>query len=101
MMKTISVSKVVSIDLAMRESADRFFNQVESLPEEDVTIDFKDVKSISRSFAHQYVQRLKHSSKSITETNVPDNVRKMFRIVEEVKTKPRLVDLRTIRIVSL
>ncbi len=91
----------VSVDLALRDSARVFFDYLESLPSEEVIVDFKDIISISRSFAHEYTTRKKISHKNIKEVNVPLNVRKMFSIVEEPREKLAVFDVRMVRAVSL
>ena len=57
------------------------------MAENKMQIDFSDVLSISRSFAHQYVTRRKKSQKRITEINLPENVEKMFRVVDNNKAQ--------------
>ena len=91
----------ISVDLALRDSAREFFEFLESLPSEEVVLDFKDVLSISRSFAHEFVDRKRSSAKKIREINVPQNVRKMFAVVEEPRKKQHIFNTRVIRAVSL
>jgi len=98
--KIVMVEKI-SVDLALRDSAREFFKFIESLPSEEVLLDFRDVKSISRSFAHEFVDRKRSSQKKITEVNVPQNVRKMFVVVEEPRVKQPIFNTRMIKAVSL
>ncbi|MFA4946599.1 MAG: DUF4325 domain-containing protein [Candidatus Micrarchaeia archaeon] len=100
-MKEISITRVVSIDLALRNTANAFFNELERYKEKNITVNFKGVKSISRSFAHQYLENKKNSEKIISETNIPDNVEKMFQVVENPTRKYQLVDLQTVCIQTL
>lgn len=91
MMKAVRIREAVSEDLALRDSANRFFDEIEGYPEAAIAIDFRGIRSISRSFAHQYMTRKHQSTKSISEANVPQNVNSMFRVVSEPAPKPRLV----------
>lgn len=77
----VSIRNALSSDLALRIIADNFLNFIEALDVKEIVIDFKGVSSISRSFAHQYVQRKQSSRKEIAEINVPNNVMKMFEVV--------------------
>lgn len=78
----LKVAEVLSENLILRDTANMLFDMVEKTDEE-VVLDFEGVRSISRSFAHQYVLRRKSSRKTIKEENVPEEVLKMFRIVSE------------------
>ncbi len=97
----VMIKEQISVDLALRDSADIFFDYLESIPQKDIIVDFNSVKSISRSFAHEYVTRKNRSKKIIIETNVPENVRKMFHVVEQPAEKTLVFDLRTVRAVTL
>ena len=63
MEKVIRIRDALSADLAIRNRADAFLDEIERLPTKDIIVDFSDVKSISRSFAHQYQTRKKVSKK--------------------------------------
>ncbi|MGI0014661.1 MAG: hypothetical protein ACREBU_14660 [Nitrososphaera sp.] len=81
MENVIRIKEVVSADLALRSRADAFFDAVDKLHSHELVIDFSDVRSISRSFAHQYQARKKMSKKKIREIHVPSLVAKMFEVV--------------------
>jgi len=97
----LMIKEQISVDLALRDSADTFFDYVESIPQREIVIDFNHVKSISRSFAHEYLTRKNHSKKNVTEINVPDNVKKMFYVVEQPAEKTLIFDLRKIKSITL
>jgi anti-anti-sigma regulatory factor len=78
----IRIKDVVSSDLALRNSADSFFNSIDARKTKNITIDFSGVYSISRSFAQEYLKRKLASRKNLVDVNVPDNVRKMFEAVK-------------------
>ena len=79
---TVNVAEKLSKDLALREVADSFLRWLENQPAKKLIVDFADINSISRSFAHQYVLMKNASHKSIEDINVPDNVAKMLKVVE-------------------
>jgi len=81
------VKDIFSKYLALRYSADRLFDQINSSPEKKVIVDFIGITSISRSFAHEYFLKKKESSKIITEKNMSQNVEKMFLLVSHPVSK--------------
>lgn len=89
----ILISKQVSTDLALRNSADRFFDLIDSIKQDTLIIDFKNVQFISSSFAHQYYLRKKSSKKTINEINMSSDIKKMFKIVSEPKPKKQLITM--------
>ncbi len=101
MVHKIFVKKTVFTDLALRSSADAFFNHLEILKDKELVLDFKGVKSISRSFAHQYLLRKKTSRKNISEVNVPKTVKLMFKAVENPMKKPHLVDFHAFKVIPI
>lgn len=97
----ILIIEEVSEDLALRDSARKFFDKIESLPTKEVIVDFKNVRSISRSFAHEYLSGKRRLKKVIAEINIPPNVQKMFKAVEEPKERVEILNLRSIKAVSI
>jgi hypothetical protein len=87
--KIVRIRDESSPDLAFRDSALEFFKKLENMREKEIQIDFSNIQSISRSFAHEYIVRKTQSTKDITEINLPDNVEKMFRVVT---SRSRLLD---------
>ncbi len=98
---TVSITEKVSRDLALRDVADSFFDWLESLPTDKVIVDFAGTRSISRSFAHQYVQRKKSSHKSVSEVQVPINVEKMLRIIENPTHQRDILNVDSIRVLTV
>ena len=74
------LSKLVSQDLALRDSADLLFKYLASKREQTITIDFSDIKSMTRSFAHQYLIDKRKFRKAIIETNIPAAIKQMFAV---------------------
>lgn len=102
--KTINVAHTLSANLALRETAARFVRFIEGLPNPEVILDFNDVKTISRSFAHEYCTRKREIHKSISEVNISPDVAKMFTVIEEARAKrsssPR-IDFEGIPVINL
>jgi len=91
--KEIAIDAVISPDLALRHNAEVFFDQLDSFAEDRILINFRNVKTMSRSFAQEYVTKMSHSQKMISEINVPANISKMFQVVRIESRKTTLVDL--------
>lgn len=102
--KTINVAHVLSENLALRETATRFVTYIEGLPNPEVILDFSHVKTISRSFAHEYCTRKREIRKRVSEVNVSPDVAKMFAVVKEARAKrpssPR-IDFEGIPVINL
>ena len=91
--RTIRLADLIYEDLALRDSAARLFDAIEDSPEAEVVIDFSGVRSMSRSFADEYFVRRSASTKAITETNVPDNVRRMIDVVSRRSNSKKRLDV--------
>ncbi len=90
---TVEVAEVLSPDLAIRGTAKEFCQGIESLKAPAIRVDFSGVRSITRSFAQEYLKYKKESKKDIEETNIPSNVRKMFMVIEHPRSKRQMIDL--------
>jgi hypothetical protein len=73
--------------LAFRHSADDLFDYINSLSTPMVMINFSGIKSITRSFAHQYVVNKTKSNKQIIECEIPLKIKPMFELVERQRKK--------------
>jgi hypothetical protein len=101
-MKQINIVSMISADLALRHAADSFFSKLELLPDDNLVVSFSGVRSISRSFAHEYTLRKKKSTKKITESDVPLNVKKMFQLIINVRgRKESLLDLDSMPVITV
>jgi hypothetical protein len=94
----IIIAKRISRDLVLRDSAVNLMEEIERCSFEKVVIDFQDVESITRSFAHEYVSRKRRSRKTILEKNVPLGVEKMFMVVSTPPVRKGLEDLRGLKV---
>jgi len=101
MSKVISIKEEVASDLALRNTVQSLFDKVNKVEEPNIEIDFSNINSISRSFAHEYLTQKQLSSKQISEINTPENVEKMFQIVKNSSTKAKLLDIDSSQVVSL
>ena len=101
MSKVISIKEEVASDLALRNTAQSLFDKVSKIEETNIEIDFSNINSISRSFAHEYIIQRQKSSKQVSESNVPENVEKMFQIVKNSSTKAKLLNVDPSQVVSL
>lgn len=79
---TLSLHRRFSSNLAFRHSADDLFEYIDSLSTQKVVIDFSGIKSITRSFAHQYIVNKTKSDKQIAECEIPLTIKPMFELVE-------------------
>lgn len=90
-MVTLNLKDRASEDLSLRNMVSNIFKAEEFQNSNEVLIDFTGIKSISRSFAHEYLQNKTKQECTVHEVNVPSNIQKMFEIVERTKMKPELV----------
>jgi len=63
-----------------RDSVSDLFRYIEKSKKTPVVLDFSHVKSISRSFAQEYLEQKKHSL-SFDENNMSPEIKKMFDII--------------------
>ena len=57
-----------------------FFEEINSLKKDRITLDFKKVTFISRSCADEYLKQRKASKKKIVEANMSENVCNMLSL---------------------
>ena len=65
-----------------RKTISSFFNRVNKLKEKEIVIDFKKIEFISRSCADEYLKLKKETKKLIIERNLSDEIKSMFKLVE-------------------
>ncbi len=81
-MKTVRLRERFGSNIFTRKTISVFFEEISLLKDKEVLFDFKDVEFISRSCADEYLKQKSKMNKKIIEVNVSDNVRSMFRIVQ-------------------
>jgi len=70
-------------NLSLRAEADSLFRKIEKSTRKNVEVDFRNVKFVSRSFAHQYLLRKESSKKNVSEINMSSQTRKIFKIARK------------------
>ena len=85
-MEVIKLADFISKYPAYRISANKLFNFIDKLNEENIIIDFSNVEGITHSFASQYFDDKKLTKKNIKELDMNDNVTKMFKTLNNKKT---------------
>lgn len=83
----IRIKDHVDKNLALRVYADDFFNYIESLDYNTLVIDFDGVVSVSRSFAHQFLNLMKNCQKRITIVNQSNEIKLIFNAVRYPREK--------------
>lgn len=84
MVKKILLKKDFGENILTRNSVASFFSEkIDSLDDEEIVIDFKNIKFISRSSAAEYLKLREESSKKLIEQNMSDEVKSMFKLVEK------------------
>ena len=101
MSKIISIKEEIASDLALRNTVQSLFDKVNKVEETNIEIDFSNINSMSRSFAHEYLMQKQQCSKQISEISVAENVEKMFQVVKSSSTKPKLLNVDSSQVVSL
>jgi hypothetical protein len=97
----VQIQSVLSPDLALRDNANYLFTFIETLNKSQIILDFAKVRSISRSFAHQYLTNKRTSKVTIQEANVPEHVQRMFEAVSNTKKRSVIEDLDSIQTITL
>jgi hypothetical protein len=92
---------ILSQDLSLRYNAKVLFDKIESLPKDHITVDFKNVRTMTRSFAQEYLSRKERSQKATEEINVSKNIRRMFKVVETVFENTQLFDSKNLTIIDM
>lgn len=95
------IKACLSEDLSTRNRTSHFFEMMESSNATSVVVNFAHVKSITRSFADEYMKRKRASKLNIQESNVPSNVQKMFEIVGAPADKKMVVNIAKLKIETL
>jgi len=85
--RSLRVKKTISEHLVFRDSVSTLFQQIKHHKNADVVLDFSDVKSISRSFAQEYLQKKKNHSFPLKEKNMSPEIKKMFDAVKKHQKK--------------
>jgi hypothetical protein len=99
--KRIPIKVIIGPHLALRYSADKLFDSIDSLKNTDIIIDFHEVHTTSRSFMQRFLYRLQKSDNHIICINETENIRKMRDIVNAPKEKTVIVNPTPERVINL
>ena len=78
----ISLHKDFGENLITRNSLISFFlGKVKKQKDDEVILDFKNIKFISRSCAAEYIKLREKSTKDISEVNMSSDVKSMFKVI--------------------
>lgn len=78
----IMISDEINSNLTIRGCAKVFFDHINTIPDENILINFEGSEYISRSFAQEYLKQKRITSKNIEEINIPDNIKSLLETVE-------------------
>lgn len=79
----IKINEELDSHLSVNFIAEEFFDGINSSDYNKITIDFNNIKFMSRSFAQEYLFQKLKTDKEIIEVNVPKDVKKMFNAVSK------------------
>lgn len=81
-MERISLYKEFGSNILTRKSMAAFFEKViDKSKQDDIVIDFKNIKFISRSCAVEYLKLREERNKNLIESNMSEEVKLMFNLV--------------------
>jgi len=80
--KKIHLTKFISKNLLLRDSANELFNYINEIKTPKIIVNFNNIQSITRAFTHQYLLNKKSSNKNIIDVNISPHVKKMFELIE-------------------
>ncbi|HMA82943.1 MAG TPA: DUF4325 domain-containing protein [Candidatus Thermoplasmatota archaeon] len=99
--KKIRVDAILSQHLVFRDAVSDLFDYIKNMNVTKVVLDFSHVKSISRSFAQEYLHQLDKQSIKIKEVNMSLQLKKMFRSVKKAHRKSSPLNLNDIKELSI
>ncbi len=81
-MKTVLLADRFGNNIFTRNSVSTFFEELNSLKEKNVILDFSKIKFISRSCADEYLKQIKTSKKDFLVRNLSPEVEEMIKMVK-------------------
>lgn len=78
----IKISEKIHPNLGMNQAAEELFNEINNENVDEIFIDFSNVVFMSRSFTQEYLFQKLTSDKNIVELKVPEDIQKMFDVVD-------------------
>ncbi|MBR9704858.1 hypothetical protein GOV12_05580 [Candidatus Pacearchaeota archaeon] len=80
--KTLLLNKEFGDNIFTRHKMSSFFKNINKTKEDKLILDFKNIRFISRSCVDEYLKLKEKSNKTITERNMSNDLKSMFRLVE-------------------
>lgn len=80
--RKVDLEKTFAKKLGMRSTAKRLFDDLNK-ESSDVTLNFENIRFISRSFAQEYVCQKRMSKLNINEENMSEFVKNILTVAEE------------------
>jgi hypothetical protein len=84
---SIRLKEFFGSSLFLRAHVDELFDYIDSREDTSFVVDFENIQSMSRSFAHEFIHRLNESENDVSLINESENIKKLFDIVREPKKK--------------
>ncbi|MBE0518910.1 MAG: DUF4325 domain-containing protein [Thermoplasmata archaeon] len=99
--REVRLVDILSPNLLLRCNARELFFSFERFSDEEIIVDFSGIRTITRSFAHEYSQRKNRSSRTIVERSLPENIRKMLLVVRSTSKRNALSEIDATPVVTL
>ena len=94
-MRTIDITQILSQDLKSRFKVNDLRLLIENSQEEEVMVDFSNVKFATRGFIEEFYNVFMKSPDSLpfrlVVTNVPEDINKIFESVSHTQTKVKTI----------
>jgi translation initiation factor IF-3 len=88
---SIKIKDQVDKNLSLRVYADDFFEFIESLDQKEIVIDFDGIISTSRSFAQEFLNLMKNTSKDISLINQSEDIKAVFKAAQRPRKKTKIL----------
>lgn len=83
MVETVVIKDKINSSLEMNSTAVEFLEEVDTIDDSDILIDFKGVIFVSRSFAQSYYTKKNKLNKNIKEINLSEGVKPLMDMIRK------------------
>lgn len=83
MVETVVIKDKINSSLEMNSTAVEFLEEVDTIEDSDILIDFKGVIFVSRSFAQSYYTKKNKLNKNIKEINLSEGVKPLMDMIRK------------------
>jgi len=80
--KVLSLNEEFGNNIFTRSKISSFFDKINRLKEDKISIDFSDIEFISRSCVDEYLKLKNKSNKTLIERKMSNEISSMFSLVE-------------------